>query len=698
MPELRTPDGVVAVDLDERDRPTIRASTVAESAFGLGWACARHRRAQLDLLRRRGQGRLAELLGPEAVPLDRAQRTLGLAEVAERCLAGLPEDQRHLVELHAAGVNAWPAEGVERWRPVDTIAVAQVLFQSLVPDGADNRMVEVLRRTLPAEVVDFLLDPADEFDTQLDGSVSHPRPVPMPLAELCRLVAEPPGTPPGTARRVVTDGPARGSNAWVIARNGSVVLANDMHLELTGPSLLYAARIELPHSVVDGVTVPGLPALVAGTNGTVAWGFTRLHGDVCEPREVRPHETITPRRERVRVRGGDDVVLEVRDTRWGPVTGELRGTPVALASPLTDPAALDFGFAGLYRARDVHEAADVVVRCGLPPLNALLADATGALLWTVAGRYPDRSGHGPRGFGTGPPARRRAAESLPRVAAGPDGFLVNCNNDNRELRAAGLAWNLFSGCRARRAAERLSTSGTPDTESSAELQLDLDAGYFRFYRDLALRHLDTVRSTETTASLRAEVEAWRGTAHRDEVGLALLVVFRDLLREELFAAVTRPCQRYDEQFTYCYHGHEKPLRRLLGALDDGLVPAPWRTPARFVVGQLVIARGVLTRRTGTAGPVRWGTVNRLAATGAAGLELSGCPEALRVTQPDFGAAMRMVVELGGRATGVLTIPGGQDAAAPDERDRVADWADGLATPLSVQDRQSVGLRSARRFP
>jgi penicillin amidase len=689
-----TSDGPVTVDFDELGRPVITAGNWDGAAFGLGWACGVHRGGQLDLIRRRAHGRLAELAGPDAVPSDVFQRTLGLSHVAARCLDCLPADQRRLLDRHAAGVNeAWATgQAMEPWRPLDAVAVAQQLFQALVSDGADNRMVEVMRRTLPAEVVTLLLDGADEFAVEVDGTIPVTQRAPLPAEALRALMAQPPGD---AARIVVADRGPAGSNAWAIASQESVVLANDMHLELTNPSLLYAVRLVLPGLEVAGVTVPGLPMLIAGTNSKVSWGFTRLPADVCDLREIEEGpapgtyladdgpEPFTTRREVIRVLGHEDVNLEVRQTRWGPVTGQLGERPVAFWSTLLDPRALDFSLLRVHAAATCGEAADVLNDCGLPPLNAVIADARGDVLWTVAGRFPARDG-GPRGFAEQVPAAAADAawlppSALPRRRPLPGGFVVTCNNGNIDSRAAGLGWNFFPGCRARRARDELAAGRGGDVAGSARLQLDLDASYYDFYRDLALKYLAAMRGP-AFAPLRDEVAAWRGTARHDEYGLALLVVFRDLLREQVFAAVTRPCQRYDAHFTYCYHGYEGPLRRLLAALDDGIVPAPWPTPTAFVTSQLGVARKLLTRLTGSDAPTRWGAVNRLAIlAGPADLELSGCAESLLVAQPDFGAAMRMVVDLTRPGTGILSLPGSPDGSDPPGQ--LARWATGVADPL-----------------
>jgi penicillin amidase len=217
--------------------------------------------------------------------------------------------------------------------------------------------------------------------------------------------------------------------------------------------------------------------------------------------------------------------------------------------------------------------------------------------------------------------------------------------------------------------------------------MDTDASFYEFYRDLALRYLPATPKTEALREIRADITAWGGTADARERGLALLTVFRELLREELVAAATRPARRRDEEFTYCFAGAETPVRRLLGALRDGLVPAPWRSDREFVTGQLLIARRVLLRDSGLDRLPRWGEVNRLRLVPLApyppdtvDLELSGCAETVCVAMPDFGAAMRLVVRVGGSSDSTVSVPGGPREGEP-MTGPLMSWALGLAEPL-----------------
>jgi penicillin amidase len=79
-------------------------------------------------------------------------------------------------------------------------------------------------------------------------------------------------------------GCAPGSNNWVIAgrhtASGKPLLSNDMHLTLTEPNLWYMADLSAPGYHAAGVTLVGMPFVIAGHNEHVAWGFTALYADV----------------------------------------------------------------------------------------------------------------------------------------------------------------------------------------------------------------------------------------------------------------------------------------------------------------------------------------------------------------------------------------------------------------------------------
>ncbi|BBB01986.1 putative amidase [Actinacidiphila reveromycinica] len=719
----------VTIDYAAGGVPTVRASCLSDGWAGLAHAVAADRLFHLDLLRRGAAGRLAELFGASAVAQDIAQRRAGLTAAADRALGELPADQRAVLTAYTGGVNAVIASAppplelevlglaMEPWRPRDSLLVALLLAQMLSGDGEHHRMRALMARSLSPDVVDFLLCASDPYLVGLDGRPADGRKADPPVRALRALLAEAPGPSGGDRQVVAADDRPWGSNALALAgshtTDGRALLANDMHLPLGAPTLFHRAGLRWPGGRVDGVTVPGLPVFVTGVSSTLAWGATRLAADVVELVEVgRAH--LTTRRERVEVLHGDPVDVEVQDSPWGPVEGPgPDGVLLARHWVGRDPGAVDLGLGALMTAGDVDAGTRAARRSGGPPLNILLADSGGRIAWTVSGRFPVRDGAGPVTPDRAWTAHRRPQE-LPHVTDPASGRLVSANNGVRELsEVPGLAANHFSARRAARIGELLDAGGTWDEHRLLALQADTDAEFYAFYRDLALGVLTdpVTRADEQRGRLREAVRAWDGTARTDAIGLAVLVAWRELLRESLFAALLSRCTARDEGFVYCWHSHEAPLRAMLG--DASLFPPPHRDQRSFLLFELDVCGGLLRHLAPGTGPeaLRWGALNptgirhpmsRLAPELAALLdppqeEMPGCPESVCAARPGFGPAVRLAASPGRPAQALLNLPGGQsgDPRSPFYSDQLTAWLTAAPRPL---DPPPTGGATTRLVP
>jgi penicillin G amidase len=201
-----------------------------------------------------------------------------------------------------------------------------------------------------------------------------------------------------------------GSNAWAVGRakthDGRAILANDMHLGLSVPNIWYRAELRYPGASLTGLTLPGIPALIAGSNGQLAWGVTSIEGDFADlviieedPKDSGRYRSLAGslpfriRTENIRVRGGAEETLSVPTTIWGPLLPEpLLGHRVAVHWAALDPTATDLGILDLATAATVTEAIPRFHRLGGPPLNVLLADSAGNIAWTYMGKIPRRGG------------------------------------------------------------------------------------------------------------------------------------------------------------------------------------------------------------------------------------------------------------------------------------------------------------------
>jgi penicillin amidase len=440
----------VAVDRDVEGVPTLAGLNRRDVARALGFLHAQERYFQMDLMRRRAAGRLAELFGEPALSWDRRVRAHQLARVADEVVRNLPPDHRAMIDAYVEGVNAGLADlevppveylllrtAPKPWTAEDVILVVHSMFLELTPWGGEGDLARgTMAELLPSEVTAFLGPTGSEFDAPIEGGPIVVPPVPGPDVLDLR---------PAAGGALDDDPPRPGSNAWAVAgsrtAHGAALLANDMHLGLGVPNTWYRARMRWAdgagreHDVV-GVTLPGAPLLIVGSTGRIAWGFTNSYidtSDVVVLATVGPEIYEGPdgpvpyemRRETFLVAGGNPVDVEYRWTAWGPVVGEdHRGRPVAVRWTAHFPEAVNLNLQQLEMAADLDDALAIAGRCGIPPQNLVVADRDGRVGWTVAGRVPRRV--------VGPDGHVAwngwlAPDEVPRIADPVDGLIWTAN-------------------------------------------------------------------------------------------------------------------------------------------------------------------------------------------------------------------------------------------------------------------------------
>jgi penicillin G amidase len=419
---LRIPglSAAVTVTLDSNGVPWIRATNELDAATALGYVHARDRMFQMDLMRRASSGRLAELVGPAALPLDKQMRVLGLGRLAEGDVAAQSPEARALLEAYAAGVNAWIARRgrfaaleylyfgtPEPWRPSDSLLWGRTMSLWLSTNYRTELTRQAPRDKVPIRLLEQLWPPhpaprppqASLPDTQ-PGYAAQPAAAPegvqqpavrLSAATAAAVLAALPAFPaPFTL-------PSSASDAWAVdgrwTDTGAPMLAGDPHLSFEFPSLWYLVRIETPGHLLVGATAPGTPFLVLGHNGSIAWTFTTTGADTqdvyLEPKDV----TFTSHQERIKVRGQPDTIVTVRDTRHGPVISDLMpGNHPIMAVAMENLTPDDTGATGLLaldHAHTVEEAGKAAPLIMSPVQNLMVADRAKIGLF-VTGRVPIR--------------------------------------------------------------------------------------------------------------------------------------------------------------------------------------------------------------------------------------------------------------------------------------------------------------------
>ena len=299
----------VRIARDARGVPTIEAADRLDLAFGSGFVHAQDRFFQMDLSRRLAAGELSELFGEAAVEQDRRARLFRFRAVARAVVAAASPAERAVLDAYTRGINAglgslrvrpweyWVLRQPPRpWRDEDTVLVVYTMWWDLQVNGLKR---EMLRQEINARLggpdcaagwkcaLRFLYPEDTSWDAPAGSLAAASAPVPVPDAPTLNVRESGASSAVGGPGAMAS---AVGSNNWAVAgshtASGAALIANDMHLAQRVPTIWYHARLRIPaHEQVpeldlNGVTLPGVPLLVAGSNGHIAWTiFGRIPQD-----------------------------------------------------------------------------------------------------------------------------------------------------------------------------------------------------------------------------------------------------------------------------------------------------------------------------------------------------------------------------------------------------------------------------------
>ncbi|MFZ2405441.1 MAG: penicillin acylase family protein, partial [Methylobacter sp.] len=413
----------VRVDTDAHGMPVINAANRVDAVRALGYVAARDRLFQMELMRRKSAGRLAEIFGGMALDSDIKARTYGFHREAKAIWEKLPPVHQQYLQSYADGVNSYIAESgklpfeftalgyrPEPWTSEDSLLVVLGMCENLTAwEERGERMLSVMEKTLPDPAMRFLTPDTDFYTDQLQKQAGSLRPAPaIPVEALAAALARQPPDNISLAQLVQQSDLMAGSNAWAVSGkktwDGRAILANDMHLGLSVPNIWY--RIELNYGDVHaaGLTLPGTPLLIAGSNRHIAWGATNLSGDFLDlvrldinpanPGEYRvggQWQRFDEYPETIVVKGEEAKQIVVRETRWGPVANQpLLDQPVAIHWTALDADAANLNLFDLEQSETLEQAVNIVNSSGGPQLNVLLSDDKGRIAWTLMGKIPKR--------------------------------------------------------------------------------------------------------------------------------------------------------------------------------------------------------------------------------------------------------------------------------------------------------------------
>ena len=573
----------VSIERDGHGIPTISANDRLDLAFATGFVHGQDRFFQMDLTRRNAAGELSEIVGPAALPTDRRRRLHRFRNRAGLVLARLENADLALLTAYADGVNAGvenlgakPFEyfllGVDPapWTPADSLLAVYSMYFELNDETAVREIGRgVAARSLPASAFAWLFPRDTRWDAPLTGDIAAADWVPTPE----QYSVDAGATSVAAAVPFRWREPhAPGSNNWAIAgsltADGRAIVANDMHLGLAVPNVFYRARMRVTgDNDIDliGLTYPGTPILVAGSNGHVAWANTNSNGDWTDAVLLAPgmdaDTYLTPagpqayalHQEEIRVKDGAPETLEVRETIWGPVlpSSDDIENSIAVSWIAHHPEAVTLGHVRLESAATAADALRIANTIGMPPQNFVVGDADGNIGWTIAGKIPlrpatdstvpqDWSQHGGwRGW--------LDPEDYPRVLNPESGRIWTANArvvGGQDLELVGDGGYAL-GARGQQIRDDLFAKSQFSIDDMLDVHLDDRAVFLSRWRDLVLDVLDDAAMQERPErrEFRNLVDAWVPRAAAESVGYRLVRAYRLAVGERVIPALMEPVTR-----------------------------------------------------------------------------------------------------------------------------------------------------------
>jgi len=745
----------VTVERDQQGIPTIKAKNRADLALATGFVHAQERFFQMDLLRRNSAGELSSLFGNVALEYDKSIRKHRFRDRARAIIKQLPAEQLSLLSAYSRGVNAGlnqlkssPFEYLllqqapVEWQEEDSVLTVLSMYLDLqYSQGQREQTLGLMQSTLSAEIYQFLTPKGSIWDAAIDESSYLPSP--LPLDSWINTVKNKKGQniafQSSASNPVINSIEEKyqgeqlpGSNNWAVSgklsSTGSAIVANDMHLGIRVPNTWFRASLEYPSTnnsnekiKITGLTLPGTPAIVTGSNGHIAWGFTNSYGDWSDvviletSKDQKQYLTsngyvdFTEHKQMIAVKDSESVDFTTKETIWGPVIGENeKGQLLAYRWVAHDIEAVNFEFIKLEKARNVKDAFEVAAIAGIPSQNMMVGDKVGNIGWTIMGPIPRKSstfGDVPTSWANGEhswlgylpaaeypkvinPEKNRLWTANSRVVGGS--MLDKLGNGGYAL-----------GARSQQIKTRLFEQETFDEKSLLAIALDDEAIFLTRWQTFILDNIlteDAIKNRPQWQLAKSLLQTKPLRASVNSVAYRISQNFRINVRDAVFETLNNQLDYMSDSYTFrtIRHQIETPLWMIIN-----------QQPAHFLTSkqgdwQTLLQKSFETTMSDMTAEqplenATWGKQNTshiqhplskgvpfignwldMPAT-----QLAGDSYMPRVQGKTFGASERMVVSPGHEESGILHMPTSQAGHpwSPYYRLGHKDWVQGKPSPF-----------------
>jgi len=742
--------GKVIVKFDEHRIPHIFAENDHDLYFAQGYLTAKDRLWQMDIQTRAGAGRLAEVIGPKALEVDRYHRRMGMTYGAENSLRGMMKDpeSKMMLEAYTAGVNKYihqlkpkdyPIEfklldyAPEDWQPINCAFLLKNMSETLAGGSDDFQMTNNLQVFGAATVKDLFPDyPFHEDPIIPAGTKWDFKPLPIPK-------------PSGSFTAQMTDNkpkeitPGVGSNNWAIAgsrsANGYPILANDPHLNLTFPSIWYQVQMSSPTVNVCGVSLPGAPGVVIGFNQNISWGVTNVDADVMDWYQVKFKDksrseywynncwnNTTKRIEVINVKGQKPEIDTVIYTHHGPVVydnaaqkskDDYENIPVgdALRWIAHDESDEFKAFYLLNRGRNYDDYRKALTYYTAPAQNFIFADRDKDIAITPNGKYPlkypeqgkyilNGSDPGDDWHGWIP------YDQNPTVKNPPLGFVRSANQSSTDPSYPYyINWRFELYDRGKRISDLLSAMKNATVDTMRLMQMDDYSMRAHDVLPAMLKYIDVSKLNKNQIKALDIVKKWNLHFSADAEGASIFngwwLKFYDLVWDE-----------FDNKNALLYKPSFDRTEKLL-LTEPG---SKWfdiiKTPAKESCAEIVTMAFTQSvdaeiKQAGDPGKKwQWADVKdtridhlaNLPGFGTGHFSVGGTGSVINALKGGTGPSWRMVVQMGPQVKGYGVFPGGESGNPGSYYydDMFPTWRDGKLNELLYlmsPDEKSDKIRS-----
>lgn len=430
----------VKIYRDDFGIPYIEAENEDDLFFALGFVHAQDRLFQMDITRRAGMGRLAEVLGANAREFDLMFRTTGFNEIAKKLFENSSTESKRICKSYTDGINAFIdyASGnfsiefdllnyqPEKWEPYQVYLIARLTAWELNLGWWVDVVYAQLQNKLPPEKLSQLIPDYPENAPTIISTKSNTDHKNSPQQnsqlgknilskELVDLLNQFYLNNIKARQFLGMNETYSGSNSWVVSgklsESGKPILANDPHLMYSVPSKWYIVSLNSPTLKVSGVTIPGSPSVVIGKNDRIAWGLTNLMLDDCDLYIEKLDSTGTKyffnnewkdlkiKVDTIKIKDSSDFIFEIKSTHRGPLI--QFANKFLKESKFNQSISMKWSgfeisdelltFYKINKARSYKEFREALRTFNCPAQNFLCADIDGNIFYKAGGKIPIRN-------------------------------------------------------------------------------------------------------------------------------------------------------------------------------------------------------------------------------------------------------------------------------------------------------------------